>query len=276
MKSDAMNWKTTARRLLSHFSLPENLSTVYTIIVIPVLVALLLPIINLQFVTWSRRYQVYQLILIILLVTWLFGGYRALLAKLKTGSSEIGNSFEIRSIPALVVFAGLHSGGAHRTVVERFLNPADPHSQKLSRLYLIRSTESRSEALEFEKRLAKHHPDLEIARDDLLADYSNLRETHRAVAKAIDSALKDFAAQEIAVDTTSGSGICSAGAVLACMERGIKLTYIKPLPGKPLNEGELKGVDVSWLVNPDESSNSLSQTDSDPGPQEAEHMAASN
>lgn len=197
---------------------------------------------------WARPSIYWRAILFVLALGLLGQGTvwlaNVLERRASRGHSTIRTEEDVNGSPALVVFVSDKVDGPHRGTVDRFIEKGTNDKDRLQRVYLIFSHQSEGVAKEFESILQEE--DLAADRSGLEADFADLRSVRDAVLKAVRRAKSDLQMQTVTVDVTGGTGICTAGAVLARLEEDFDLTYMRRIPGRRLEDGVMQRVDVDW------------------------------
>lgn len=240
----------SGNEFLNHFATPSNPRLWFLGAVILTIVGdTTLQLLSLDFLDWSAWYLTLRLALFVLAtvgVFWAVPIASRLWQQRRGGKPAIVPQAALASPPALIAFVSKNPTGPFRTAVDRFLQLDNPEKRRLRKVYLIHSPESKSVARDFEGELDTFDG-LEAEKEGLLANFADLQSVYDITSKAINRALKEFDPADVVIDVTGGSGICTAGAVLASMDTDISLTYIRMEPDRPLEQGDLISVDVGWM-----------------------------
>jgi hypothetical protein len=135
---------------------------------------------------------------------------------------------------ALVVLVGPGAGRPHISAVS-FQRDTAPGA-RLERCWYLQTPEARQEGLELQARFADVNPTpIPVSSDH------DLTQAYAGTLEAIDQALRAQLApmltkEDVIVDITGGTKPMTAGATLACMERGVALQYMYSLRNE---KGEL-------------------------------------
>jgi hypothetical protein len=156
---------------------------------------------------------------------------------------------EIAPRRALVLFVSAGLGTSHERVFAHHLH--DPASPVVAHCWLMHSThpESAAKAERFREERQRalgqrvvFHPCAP------LPTVTDMKVAHDAYETAIDAALAipGLTRQDLIVDVTGGTGIVTAGAVLACLDRGVDAEYVRQEAGV----SPIIWVDLRWATAP--------------------------
>ncbi len=121
----------------------------------------------------------------------------------------------------LLVSTGIHN--SNESAIAR--HSQGNGSTRLECCWLIYSPQSEIEANDLVRR---HRGDLRTVQPERIADAYSIKRSFFAVRASIDKALGEgLRLDEAIVDITGGTKMMTAGAVLACAERGVAIQYLR-------------------------------------------------